>query len=71
MMTDDDIKIRFTTTAEERKIIRDRLNLLTTPFGKKEGCEAMTKPKLSPQRGSVGSYSIHPYRASLNSRRIN
>ncbi len=35
MMTEEDIKIRFVTTPEERKIIRDRLNLFTKPLEKK------------------------------------
>lgn len=42
--------------------------ILTTPFGKKEGCAAMTKPVMTYNGGSAGFLqSIHPCRASLNS----
>ena len=41
--------------------------ILTTPFGKKEGCEAMTPKVTTAKGGSVGFSTIHSCRASLNS----
>lgn len=70
-MNEYEIKARFTTTAEERKIIRDRLNKFTTPFGKKEGCDRVTTKRDDKKGGSAGypfSIPIHSCRTSLKSK---
>lgn len=71
-MNNYEIKARFTTSSEERKIIRDRLNLLTTPFGKKAGC---VQRQIATTGGSAGLFSSHTVldnshtcRTSLNSK---
>ncbi len=54
--------LRFTTTAEERKIIKDRLNLFTKPLEKKSvshtlGGMCFDKPVIT-QKGGVGATSF-------------
>jgi hypothetical protein len=73
-------KLRFTTTAEERKIIRDRLNKFTKPLEKKSvihtlGGMCYDKNEVTTHKGgSAGSLSFNQFtpscRASLKSKLI-
>jgi hypothetical protein len=62
--------LRFTTTPEERKIIRDRLNLFTKPLEKKSVSHTLggmcgDKPVIT-QKGGVGASFRYTQKANTS-----